>query len=135
MLRTLSAVALGAALLGTSAIPATAAHAAAKPKVHTFTMTGVAGIKTWGSYYTAGGRAHVTLCVKETASNVDLAIGVATALNASASKHQDLSITITGFRKQVCRSMTSGYTAHLWAEATSGTNDGKAHVGKPKKIY
>jgi hypothetical protein len=135
MLRTLSAAAIGVAMLGMTALPATAAPAA-KPKTHTFTLPPVSGIKVWGSYYTASGKAHITLCAKETASNVDLVVAVATAFNKTASRHQSLSVQILGqSSKQVCKTLVTGDTAHLLGGATSGTTDGKAHIGKIKKIY
>jgi hypothetical protein len=135
MLRTLSAAAIGVAMLGMSALPAAAAPAA-KPKTHTFTLPPVTGIKVWGSYYTTRGKAHITLCVKETASDVDFAQAVATAVNKTASRHQGLAAQILGqTSKQVCKTLVTGDTAHLLAVAASGTTDGKAHVGKFKKIY
>jgi hypothetical protein len=134
MRRTFSVVAIGAAILGLSALPASAAPAS-HPKVHTFTLPAVTGIHTWGSYSLASGKADITLCVKETASDVDLAVAVAVATNASVSKHQDIQIEVLGSGKQVCRSMVTRDTAHLYAEATSGTADGKSHMGKDIKIY
>lgn len=135
MLRTLSAVAIGVTMLGMTALPAAAAPAA-KPKVHNFTLPPVTGIKVWGSHYTASGKAHITLCAKETASNVDLVVAVATAFGATPSRHQSLEVLITRqSSKQVCKTLVTKDTAHLYAGATSGTTDGKAHEGKIKKIY
>jgi hypothetical protein len=134
MLRTFSAVAVGAAILGLSAVPASAAPVS-HPKVHTFTLPAVTGIRTWGSYSLVGGKAHITLCVKETASDVDLAFAVADAMNAGVTKYQALEAQVIGSGKQECRSMVSKYTAHLYATATSGTTDGKSHVGKDIKIH
>jgi hypothetical protein len=134
VLRTLSAVAIGAALLGLSALPASAAPVS-HPKVHTFTLPAVTGLHTWGSYSRVGSKAHITLCVKETASDVDVAVAVAVAMNASVSKHQAIQIEIIGSGKQECRSLVTSDTAHLYAEATSGTTNGKSHLGKDIKIY
>lgn len=135
MLRTISVAAVGVAMLGVTALPAAAAPAS-HPKTHTFTLSAVTGIKAWGTYYTASGKAHITACVKETASNVDLASAVLTALNASITRHQSLAVQILGHSgKQVCKTLVTSDTAHLYGIATSGTADGKAHVGKLKKIY
>jgi hypothetical protein len=134
VLRTLSAVAIGAALLGLSALPASAAPVS-HPKVHTFTLPAVTGLHTWGSYSRVGSKAHITLCVKETSSDVDFALAVAVALNASAKKHQNVEIEIIGSGKQECRSLVTSDTAHLYVTASSGTTNGKAHVGKDIKIY
>jgi hypothetical protein len=135
MLRTVSVAAIGVAMLGVSALPASAAPSS-HPKTHTFTLPAVTGLKTWGSYYTASGKAHITACVKETASNVDLASVVLTAMNASITRHQSLAVQILGHSgKQVCKSLVTTDTAHLYGIATSGTTDGKVHIGKLKKFY
>lgn len=135
MLRTVSVAAIGMAMLGVTALPASATPAA-HPKTHTFTMPAVTGLKAWGTYYTAGGKAHITECVKETRSNVDLASAILTAMNASITRHQSLAVQIFGHSgKQVCKSMVTRDTAHLYGIATSGTTDGKVHISKLKKIY
>jgi hypothetical protein len=135
MLRIFSAAAIGVAMLGVAVLPASAAPSS-HPKTHTFTVPPVTGIKVWGSYYTVKGKTHVWACVKETASNVDLASVVLTAVNATASRHQGLAVQIIGqFGKQLCKSMVTGDTAHLYALAASGTTDGRAHVGPLRKIY
>lgn len=135
MLRAVSVAAIGAAMLGVTALPASAAPSS-HPKTHTFTLPRVTGIKVWGSYYTARGKAHITVCVKETSSNVDLVSAVFTALNAKVTRHQSLAVQILGqTSKQHCKSMVTTDTAHLYAIATSGTTDGKAHIGKLKKLY
>jgi hypothetical protein len=134
MLRTLSAAAIGAAILGLTALPASAAPAS-KPKVHTYTLPTVTGIKIWGSYSLADGKASIKLCVKETASDVEFAIAIATAVNASVTKHQGVDIQIIGSGKQACKSMVTSDTAHLYADATSGTTNGKTYIGKVDKIY
>jgi hypothetical protein len=139
MLRAFPVLATGAAVLGLTAFgqsgPAAFAAPASHPKVHTFTLPAVTGVKAWGSYSFAGGKAHITLCAKETASDVDMAIVVGTALNAAATKHQAIEIEIFGSGKQECKSLATSDSAHLYAVATSGTTDGKAHEGKIVKIY
>jgi hypothetical protein len=51
-------------------------------------------------------------------------------------RHQNLSIEIIGQSgNQSCKSMVTTDTAHLYAIATSGTTDGKAHIGKIEKLY
>lgn len=134
MLRAFSVIATGAAVLGLTA-PAAFAAPVSHPKVHTFTLPAVTGIKVWGSYSFAGGKADIKLCVKETASDVDLAIAVAVAVNAAVTKHQNIGIDILGSGKQECKSLVTSDTAHLYAIATSGTSDGKSHTGKDIRIY
>jgi hypothetical protein len=134
MLRKICVVAAGIALLGMTALPASAATAS-HPKVHSFTVPAATGVSAWGSYYTSGGSVHVTLCVKETARNVDFALATGVALNANASRHQQVTAEILGTGKQVCRTMTTKDTRHLYAQVTSGTSDGHAHIGKMKRIY
>jgi hypothetical protein len=134
MLRKILVVAAGVALLGMAALPASAATAS-HPKVHNFTIPGATGVSSWGSYYTSGGSVHVTLCVKETAKNVDFALAIGVAFNANASRHQQVTAEILGTGKQVCHAMTTKDTKHLYAQVTSGTSDGHAHVGKMKRIY
>src|SRR5580692_9256951 len=129
MLRTFSTIAVGAAILGLTALPASAAPAS-HPKVHTFTLPAVTGIKTWGSYSFSGGKADIKLCVRETASDVEYALVVATALNASVTKHQSLEAEILGSGKQVCKSLVTRDTAHLYVTASSATAGGKVSVGK-----
>jgi hypothetical protein len=134
MLRAFSVVATGVAVLGLAA-PAAFAAPVSHPKVHTFTLPAVTGIKVWGSYSFTGGKADITLCAKETASDVEFAIAVATAVNATVSKHQNIEIEILGSGKQECKSLVTSDTAHLYAAASSGTSDGKSHSGKDIKIY
>ena len=134
MPRTFSAIAIGATLLGLTALPASATSVS-HPKVHTFTAPPVTGIKVWGTYSFSGGKADIKLCVKETASDVDFALVVATAINAKVTKHQSIETEIIGSDKQVCKSLATTDTAHLYVTASSGTSDGKAHVGKVHKVY
>jgi hypothetical protein len=134
MLRTLSVTAACAAFLGLGALPASAAPVS-HAKVHTFTLPSVTGIKVWGSYTFSGRKADISLCVKETASDVDYALVVATALNYSVTKHQSIEAEIIGSGKQVCKSLTTNDTAHLYVAASSGTSNGKVHVGKVIRIY
>jgi hypothetical protein len=134
VVRVLPALVIGAAVLGFTALPASAA-AVSHPKVHTFTLPPVTGITVKGSYSLAAGKADITLCVKETASDVQAAFAVATALNGSASKHQDIEIELVGSGKQACKSMVTSDTASLYVAASSATSDGKTHASKAVKIY
>lgn len=129
-----SAIAIGAAILGLTAFPASAS-AASHPKVHSFTMPSVTGIKAWGTYTFAKGKVSIKLCVREITSNVDYALVVGTATNANVTKHQSIDAQVIGTGKQVCKSLTTKDKAHLYVTASSGTTDGKSHVGKVRKIY
>jgi hypothetical protein len=132
--RVLSAVVIGAAVLAVTALPASAAPAS-HPKKHTFTLPPVTGITVSGSYAFAGGKADISLCAKEDASDVDLVLVVAEAANAAATKHQDIEIEITGSGKHECKSLVTSDTAYLYVIASSGTTDGKSHTGKLDKVY
>jgi hypothetical protein len=133
-LRVFSVLAIGAAVLGSTALPAAAAPVS-HPKVHTFKLPAVTGITVTGSYSFVGGKAHITMCAKENASDVDLVVAVATAVNANVTKHQAIEIEILGSNKHVCKSLVTSDAAHLYAAATSGTTNGKSHVGKITRIY
>jgi predicted secreted Zn-dependent protease len=130
-MRVLPALAAGAVVLGFTAPAAFAAH----QKVHTFKIPPVTGIAVSGSYSSAGGKADITLCVRETASDVDFAIAIATAVNATVTKHQDIEIEIIGSGQQQCKSLETSDSAHLYVTAASGTTDGKSHTGKLIRIY
>jgi hypothetical protein len=135
MLRTISAAAIGVTMLGATALPASAAPAS-HPETHSFTLPKVTGIKVWGSYYQASGKAHVTACMKETASDVFLAVAVFTAFNGNGKHTQDLDLKILSpSKKQVCKSMVTSDTAAMHGDSTSATTNGKSHFGKPKRIY
>jgi hypothetical protein len=131
---TASTVAAAVAMLGFSTLPAAAATTA-HPKVHNFTMPHVVGISAWGSYYASGNRVHVTVCVKETASNVAFALASGVAFGKSTSHSQQVVAQILGRGKAVCRSMTTKDTTHLYVQASSGTTDGHLHFGKLKRLY
>lgn len=135
MLRTISAVAIGVTMLGATALPASAAPAS-HPKTHSFSLSPVTGIKVWGSYYKASGKAHVTVCMKETASDVEFAIAVFSAFKSTGTHSQTLVLKILSpSRKQVCKSIVTSYTGYLYGDSTSATTNGKTHFGKPKRIY
>jgi hypothetical protein len=134
IIRVFPVLAIGAAVLGSTALPAAAAPVS-KPKVHTFKLPAVTGITVTGTYSFAGGKAHITMCAKENASDVDLVVATATAVNANVTKHQTLGIEIIGSNKHVCKSLVTSDAAHLYAEATSGTTNGKSHIGKITRIY
>jgi len=133
-LSTASTVVAAAAMLGFSTLPAAAATTA-HPKVHNFTIPRVVGISAWGSYYAAGNKVHVTVCVKETAPNVAFALASGVAFANSTSHSQQVVAQILGRGKAVCRSMTTKDTSHLYVQASSGTTDGHLHFGKLKRLY
>jgi hypothetical protein len=135
MLRTISAAAIGAAMLGATALPASAAPAS-HPKTHSFTLPAVTGIKVWGSYYKASGKAHITACLKETSSDVFIAVAVFTAFGSNVNHHKELDLKIVGQSgKQVCGSLVTTDTASLWGAADSSTANGKNYFGKAHRIY
>jgi len=129
-----STVAAAVAMLGFSTLPAVAATTA-HPKVHTFTVPHVVGISAWGSYYASGSKVHVTVCVKETASNVAFALASAVAFGKSINHPQQLVAQILGRGNTTCRSMTTKDTTHLYVQASSGDTAGHLHFGKLKRLY
>jgi hypothetical protein len=137
MLRTFSAIAIGATVLGLTALPALPASAApaSHPKVHAYTVPSVTGIKAWGTYSFSGGKAHITVCVKETAPSTAFGLAVGTAFNAAITKNQSVHTEVIGAGKQKCTSMVTKYTAHFWVAASSGTTGGQLHNGKAHKVY
>ena len=136
MFRALSVAVATLALLGTGALPASAATAShPEPKVHNFAIPGGTGIKAWGNYSSSGGSVHVTVCVRETSPNVILTVATGIAFSKNLSRHQQVAADILGHGKQVCRSMTTKDTAHLFVSAVSVTADGHSHIGKMRKLY
>jgi hypothetical protein len=136
MLRKLSIGVATLALLGLSGVPAFAATGS-RPVIHHFGIPGATGVSAWGSYYKTSRSVRVTLCVKETSRATDIAQATGVALNSSGRRHQAVSAQVLGIKtgKQVCRTMTTKDTAHLYVQVFSGTTNGHAHVGKLKKVY
>ncbi|MBV9451155.1 MAG: hypothetical protein JO345_35235 [Streptosporangiaceae bacterium] len=136
MFRVLSVAASAIALLGMTALSASAAPAShVKPKVHNFSIPGTTGISAWGNYSRSGSSVHITVCLKETSPKVITAVAGGTAFGQNPTHHQSVDATVIGRDKQACRSITTKDTAELWVSAISSTADGHMHIGKVKRVY
>ena len=81
MLRRISILTAASAMLALSAWPASAT--ALHPKIHSFSIPGLPGVSAWGSYHKTGSSVSVTVCVKDTSKNIDLATAIAIASDKS----------------------------------------------------
>ena len=132
MLHRISVVAACVAMLALSALPASAATS----RVHVFSISGVYGVRAWGTYYETGMGVRVTVCVKDTARDVYGAAAVGVAFDSSYRHHNDVGAATIGYDRTQCRVMTTGYTGHLIVEALSGYKNGTVRQrGKLKRIY
>jgi hypothetical protein len=68
-------------MLALSAWPASAT--VMYSKVHSFSIPGLPGVSAWGSYYKTGTSVSVTVCVKDTSKDIDLATAIAIASDKS----------------------------------------------------
>jgi hypothetical protein len=133
-MRTLPAIVATAALLGVTTLPAYAAPAG-KPRVHDFSVPGVPGVSAWGSYAKSGGKVSITVCVKDSSAKVSFALVIAVAINASFTRHQNITAEALGHGKQKCHSVMTTDNARLTVLASSVGHDGASRVGKLKRIY
>lgn len=63
------------------------------------------------------------------------AVADGTAFGNNANQHQQVAADIIGHGKQVCRSITTKDTVHLFVSAISSTANGRVHIGKVRKVY
>ncbi len=132
MLRGISLVASCVVMLALSALPASAATSS----IHVFSIPGVYGVRAWGTYYQAGIRVRVSVCVEDTAPSVYGAAAVGVAFDSSYRHHDSVSAVTIGYDHTQCHAMTTRYTSHLVVEALSGYQNGKVRQrGKAKQIY
>lgn len=133
-MRTLPVAVATAALLGLTTLPAFAAPVS-HPVVHTFSVPGVPGVSAWGSYAKSGTKVSVTVCVKDSSAKVSLALVIGIAVDATYTKHQNITAQAHGNGKQACHTVTTTDSARLTVLASSVGHDGASHVGKLKTIY
>jgi hypothetical protein len=139
MLRRLSTVAAIAAVLGLSALPATAATHTTPAASGSFTVPSASSaVKAWGSYHILSAtKVKVILCAKRT-GNAYFVSAFANAYNATGSAHSTVSASVGPQTPggQSCVTATVHYTAHLkvytevWATSTSA-----AKTSSVKSIY
>jgi hypothetical protein len=135
--RTLPTMIAAAALLGLTALPASAsvASSAGGPRVHDFSVPGVPGVSAWGSYAKSGGSVSITLCVKDSSAKVRMACVIGVAMNENFTRHKNITADALGNGKQTCRTVKTTDTAELTVLASSVGHDGASRVGKLKSIY
>jgi len=80
-------------------------------------MTGVYGVRAWGSYYQTGVRVRVSVCVEDTARSVYGAAAVGLAFDSSYRYHDNVGAVTIGYDRTQCHAMTARYTSHLVVEA------------------
>jgi hypothetical protein len=132
MLRRISVVATCVVMLALSALPASAATS----RIHAFSIPGVYGVRAWGTYYDAGLRVRVSVCVEDTAQSVYGAGAVGLAFTSGYGRHNAVSAATIGYGHSKCHSMLTPYTSHLVVEAFSGYKNGKVRQnGQLKPIY
>jgi hypothetical protein len=135
MFRRLSVVSAAVALLGMTALPASAATTSHRPTVHAFGISGIPGISAWGNYVRTSKSVRVMLCVKNISPNVVLAEAAAVALGKGGTGSSEISVISMHVGATDCATLTTADTSALAALATSVTKDGKVHLGKPKVLY
>jgi hypothetical protein len=128
MLRRLSTVAAIAAMLGLSALPATAATHTTPASSGNFTVPSASSaVKAWGSYHILSAtKVQITVCAKRS-GNAYFVSAFADAYHASGSTHGTVSASVGPETpgSQSCGTATLRYTAHLkvytevWATSTS----------------
>src|ERR1039457_3536874 len=117
MLRRISTVAAAAAMLGLSALPASAATM--KSNTHSISFPGLHGLNAWGNYTKSGSKVRINVCAEDTVRGV-FAVGAVTI----------------GYLQIVCRSETLHYTNHLHVYTFIGSNRGTIPAkSKTKSIY
>jgi hypothetical protein len=134
MLRRISTVAAAAAMLGLSALPASAATM--KSNTHSISFPGLHGLNAWGNYTKSGSKVRINVCAEDTVRGV-FAVGAVTLVsNANNSRHSELGAVAIGYHQIVCRSETLHYTNHLHVYTFIGSNRGTIPAkSKTKSIY
>ena len=133
MLRRISILTAASAMLALSAWPASAT--ALHPKIHSFSIPGLPGVSAWGSYHKTGSSVSVTVCVKDTSKNIDLATAIAIASDKSYRHYKGDITNAFGDGQHTCKTITAKYTAHLSVSSASVNNKDKAKLSKIKFIY
>jgi hypothetical protein len=133
MLRRLSTIAAGAAMLALSALPASAATASA---THTLHFPGLSGVIASGSYSKTGSKVKIKVCVEDTKKGEFAAAAVFLAYNSSYSAHIKGGAVDIGYHDKQCTTMTTLYSAHLRIYTFVGGSNGKVlRQSKTKIIY
>ncbi len=136
MLRRISTIAAGAAMLALSTLPASAATMQSSTSAHRISFPGLHGVSAWGTYQKTGSKVRINVCADDTVRGEFAAAAVTLAYNSSNSAHQMLGAVDIGYHQTVCRSETLRYTAHLKVYTFVGGNNGRIKAEtKIKTIY
>ena len=134
MLRRISTIAAGAAMLALSALPASAATMSSS--THKISFPSLHGVSAWGTYQKTGSKVRINVCAEDTVHGEFAAGAVTMAYNSSGSQHQMLGAVDIGYHQTVCRSETLRYTGHLKVYTFVGGNNGWITAkSKIKTIY
>jgi hypothetical protein len=134
MLRRISTIAAGAAMLAVSALPASAATV--QSSTHKISFPSLHGVIAWGTYQRTGSKVRINVCAGDTVRGEFAAGAVTLAYNSSGSQHQMLGAVDIGYHQAVCRSETLRYTGHLNVYTFVGGSNGRIKAKtKIKKIY
>jgi hypothetical protein len=136
MLRRLSTIAAGAAMLALSALPASAATSVAHTASHKLYFPGLSGVSAWGSYSKIGSRVKISVCAEDTTRGEFAAAAVVLDYNSNYSKHMKGGAVDIGYHATACVSMYMPYTSHLRIYTFVGGSNGKVlRQSKTKVIY
>ncbi len=136
MLRRLSTIAAGAAMLALSALPASAATSVAHTASHKLYFPGLSGVSAWGTYTRSGSHVKVHVCAEDTTKGEFAAAAVFLAYNSNYSKHQKGGAVDIGYHDTQCVTMNLVYTSHLKIYSFVGGSNGEiARTSKTKGVY
>ena len=134
MLRRISTIAAGAAMLALSALPASAATM--QSSTHKISFPSLHGVSAWGTYQKIGSKVRLNVCAEDTVRGEFAAAAVTLAYNSSYTLHLELGAVDIGYHQTVCRSETLRYAGHLKVYTFVGSNKGRiAAMSKIKTIY
>ncbi len=134
MLRRLSTIAAGAAMLALSALPASAATAATT--THKLSFASLSGVSAWGTYTRSGSHVKVHVCAEDTTKGEFAAAAVFLAYNSSYSKYQKGGAVDIGYHDTQCVTINVLYTSHLKIYSFVGGSNGKVvRQSKTKVVY
>jgi hypothetical protein len=138
MLRRISLIAASVAMLGFSALPASAATMQSSAvTTHKLSFPHpVHGITAWGTYIKTPKFVRLNICAIDTA-RANFAVGaVAVGTNANNTRRGNLGAVSIGYKQKVCRSGLVRYTAHLYVYTFIANNHGKiVKRSATRKIY
>ncbi|MGH3186680.1 MAG: hypothetical protein ACRDPY_29050 [Streptosporangiaceae bacterium] len=134
MLRRLSTIAAGAAMLALSALPASASIATTT--THKLYFPSLSGVSAWGTYTRSGSHVKAHVCVDDATRGEFAAAAVFLAYNSNYSKHQKGGAVDIGYHDTQCVTMNLVYTSHLKIYSFVGGSNGRiVRTSKTKGVY